>query len=259
VSVKHNFPLRIFWAFCFCATVCSVSYATQFHVTVIPDAPSGYTFGEGRSISNNGQIVSQIVNGHEGTAILNICGLSQLHNDGTISSTVVDLSYGGYPYRISDNGIVAPGGYGSVVGTDVNNAGEIAVAYAGQASVCKNGVRTPLETGGKNSMAAGINNLGQIVGYVGDARQSYWQLENGENVAHTDGVVWDDNGTVLATINPGGDFTWLTDISDNGKVVGQSFYADPAVNGHHLLHNIFFTYDLLNFRRFQAAQAARFR
>ena len=98
-----------------------------------------------------------------------------------------------------------------------------------RAVVWKAGIINDLGTlGGNHSMAAGINNRGQVVGFALNSTSDpnsifYFQIFGSSDGAQTRAVVWDkDNGIHdLGTL--GGDDAWGDFVNERGQVAGFSY------------------------------------
>jgi probable HAF family extracellular repeat protein len=100
--------------------------------------------------------------------------------------------------------------------TGVNNAGQILVngwapGLPGQAFVWERGAYRPLETPqGAHSSAQGINEKGQVHGYVTD------------NIGFSLAAVWDSKGKLTVLGKLGGRSSGTIDINSRGQVLGWS-------------------------------------
>jgi len=153
-------------------------------------------------------------------------GIGQAINAGN------EIVGGNFVYK---NGVTSHPGGSSVSFTGVNNSGEIcgtiAVPEAGtlgntNAMLFRNGVITNLGTlGGPNSLALGLNNKGQIVGY--------FTLPSDYNNFHA--FLW-QNGRMfdIGTLGPASDalnyYSQATAINDHGQIVGYSLTTSGLID-----------------------------
>ncbi|MGD9160007.1 MAG: hypothetical protein PVG39_16450 [Desulfobacteraceae bacterium] len=109
-------------------------------------------------------------------------------------------------------------GADSTVAVAINESGHIAGTSGSEAFLWVSGVMYPCgDLGGGQSVATGLNNNDQVVGYSynedGELRAFLWELVDGEGKM-----------TDLGTL--GGDSSWALGINDNGLIIGASGTGD---------------------------------
>jgi probable HAF family extracellular repeat protein len=184
--------LQIGWA-----TVVSYTYTTI-------DFP-GKTFTTAAGINNSGQIVGSYLGGD-----------GFLDNHGVFTTLPNIPGITNYP----------PTALG------INDLGQIVVSDVGALSfLYSGGVYTPILVPGTRTIANGINNRGQVVGY--------YLLLNG---TPAQGFV-DTNGVFTTLDVPGAAATFANSISNSGQVVGS--FNDSSGGAHGFLYNngVFTTID----------------
>lgn len=162
---------------------------------------------------------------------------------------------------------------GDTQAVSINNKGQIVgtsntVTGEPHAFLWENGVMTDLGTfDGISSSATGINNRGQIIGYIilqdwSGYKNFVWEKgnvtfidgieqvfainEQGQIVGQKDGhaVVWDKGVFTDIGILGAGPYSWAFDISSSGLVVGVSYLNDVDWESHAYLWNREYMIDL---------------
>lgn len=155
--------------------------------TVLYDGFFPTTISAGRAINNLGQIVGESAYGPHGADHAFLYSGGVMTDLGTLASSSQSRAWG-----INDHGEIVgdSGGFGH------------AFLYSG-------GMMTDLGTlGGENSIAQGINNNGQIVGWANNAAGS------GHGFLYSEGVMTDIGSL------PGGGQSGAYAINNNGEIVG---------------------------------------
>lgn len=133
--------------------------------------------------------------------------------------------------RATDLGAV-PGSVGSYA-RSINDAGQIAGGsvfggagtFANRATLWNRSTPTAVDSLGGESVATGINAMGQAVGFG--------YLPNNTN---SRALLW-DHGSMTALENLGGNSSFAAGINNAGQVVGWSFTIDPEIGRHAALWN----------------------
>ncbi len=133
---------------------------------------------------------------------------------------VVVGEVGSMPARWHDGQLERAPGDADAGPWDVNNTGVVVGGYI-QAYVWEGDTRTPLPTlGGVGSAARGINEAGQIVGWLGNS------------ATDTRGCIWYQGQlTLLGALGGGGQQAWPYAINEAGDIVGQAETGPPGPYG----------------------------